>query len=160
MFTSITRKIAISYRGNAKRAERRHTCAFTLLGLTLHAWQSLGDSSEQLLHVVADLRTGFDKHEAVLLSLLLALSGGDFPLVVQIGLVADQYNDHVIPTLPAHIIDPFPGVLEGLSIRNIVYDDRHAGVTDVRGDQGAESFLAGGIPELKADRSVFQVHRL
>ena len=109
---------------------------------------------------MSDLCTGLDKHQSVLLCLLFALRRGNFALVIQIGLVAYEHNNHIVSTLSADIVNPFPGVLEGLRIRNIVDNNGNARVSDVGRNQGTESLLAGGIPKLKANGSVFKIHGL
>lgn len=44
--------------------------------------------------------------------------------------------------------------------RDVVNDNGNGRVADVGGDEGAEAFLAGGVPELEADGAVFEVHCL
>ena len=63
-----------------------------------------------------DLCARLDKHQVVLLCFFLALLGGHFALIVQIGLVADEYYDNVVAALAAHVVDPFTGVLEGFGV--------------------------------------------
>lgn len=65
---------------------------------------------------MAKLGTGLDEHEVVLLRLILALLCGDFALVVQICLVANEDDDYIVAPLRPDVIYPFPGVLEGLGI--------------------------------------------
>lgn len=96
----------------------------------LHPRESLRYPLEQLLHIMPDLGARLDEHHAVLLRLLLALRGGDLPLVVQIGLVADQHNYNIVASLRAEVIHPLPRVLKGPHVRNVVHHHRHAGVTD------------------------------
>lgn len=150
----------VSMRSRWVKHENEHTCALALLGLAFHSRKSLSDSPKELLHIVPDLCTGLDKHQSVLLCLFLALCGGDFPLIVQICLVAHQHNNHVVSTLSAHIINPFSCVLERFSVRNIVHHHSNARVSDVGRNQGTESLLAGGIPKLKTDSPIFKVHSL
>ena len=107
---------------------------------------------------MTDLGTRLNEHEIMLLSLLLALRGRDFALLVQIRLIPDQHNNHIVPALAAHIIDPFAGLLERFLRGDVVDDDGDGGVADVGGDEGAEAFLARGIPELQAHGAVFEVH--
>lgn len=38
------------------------------------------------------------------------------PLVAQIGLVANQRNNHLVATLGTHILDPFGGGLERVAV--------------------------------------------
>lgn len=82
----------------------------------LHAGQGLGYPPEEVLDVVAELGARLDKHEVVLLGLVLALLRRHLALVVEIRLVADQHDDDVVAALGAHVVYPFPRVLEGLGV--------------------------------------------
>lgn len=61
---------------------------------------------------MSQLGASFDKHQVILLCFLLALLCGNFSLVVQIGLVAYQYDDNIVSSLGSNVIDPFSCVLE------------------------------------------------
>ena len=65
---------------------------------------------------MANLCAGLDKHQAMLLSLLFTLRGGDFALIVEIGLVTDKDDDYIVATLAADVVDPLKGLLEGLLV--------------------------------------------
>lgn len=113
MFTSIT-GAQISIEHVRASAWEQRTLIGRLVSLALHSGQGLCYSLEKGLNVVADLCAGLDEHEVVLLGLLFALGGGDFALVVQVGLVAHEDNDDVGAALAAHIVDPFACLLERL----------------------------------------------
>lgn len=65
---------------------------------------------------MAQLRTRLDKHEVVLLGLLLTLLCSNLPLVVEIRLVANQHDNHVVTSLGSYVVDPLLGVLERLGV--------------------------------------------
>ena len=65
---------------------------------------------------MSSLGTRLDEHQVVFLGLILALLRSDLALFVQIGLVAHQDDDDVVPSLSPDIIDPFLGVLEGFRV--------------------------------------------
>lgn len=118
VLTSITASVSIS----------AASCLGTNLGnLTLtrrlrsritafHPRQGLRYPLEQILDIVAQLRTRLHEHEVALLGLLLALLSGDFALVVEIGLVAHEDDDDVVAAFSANVVDPFLGVLEGFGV--------------------------------------------
>lgn len=130
----------------------------SLLPFPLHPRQSLRDPLKQRLDIMSHLGTRLDEHKIMLLGLLLALRGGNFPLLIQIRLIPDQDNNDIVPALAAHVVDPFPGLLEGFLRGDVVDDDGDGGVADIGGDEGAEAFLARRVPELEADGAVFEVH--
>lgn len=80
---------------------------------------------------MADLGTCLDEHEVVLLGLVLALLRGDFPLVVQVGLVADKDDDDIGTSLATDIVNPFPCLLEGLLAGDVVDDDSYTRVANI-----------------------------
>ena len=65
---------------------------------------------------MAQLSTGLDKHEVVLLGLFLALLRGDLTFVVQIRLVAHQHDNDIVSALGPDIVNPLPRVLERLCV--------------------------------------------
>lgn len=97
---------------------------------------------------MSGLRTRLNKHDLKLLCLLFALFGGDLALVVQISLITYKHDYHVVAALAADIVDPLGGVHKGGAVGDVVDYDGDAGVPDVGGDQGAETFLPGSVPEL------------
>lgn len=133
MLTSITEKGVGSAGGlgGGSRGGKLHTLVGSVVALVLHAGQGLSYPLEQRLDVVADLGACLDEDEIVFLGLLLSLLGGDFPLVVEIGLVADEDDNDIRATLAADIVYPFPGLLEGLLAGDVVHDNGDAGVADV-----------------------------
>lgn len=83
---------------------------------SLHPRKGLGYPLEQVLDVVAELCTRLHKHEVVLLGFVLALLCRDLAFVIQIGLVAHQYDDDVVASLRPDIINPLLGVLKRLGV--------------------------------------------
>lgn len=65
---------------------------------------------------MSNLRARLDEHQVVLLCLLLALLRRHLPLIIQIGLVSNQDNDDIVPSLAPDIVYPFTCVLERLRI--------------------------------------------
>lgn len=131
---------------------------FALLLDVLHAGQSRCHTSEELLHVVAGLRTGLNEHNAQFFGPLFPFLDGYLPLVSQIRLVAHKHDDHVTAPLCPDVINPFRSLLEGIEISDVIHHHSHCGVSDVAGDQTAEPLLPGSVPELQSNRTVFQVH--
>lgn len=65
---------------------------------------------------MSDLGAGLDEHQVVGLGLLLALLCRDLALVIQIGLVTDQHDDDVVPSLASDVVYPLACVLEGFGV--------------------------------------------
>jgi len=138
------------------RVSRQLGCSSCVGGLTLrsrllllafHAGQGLGYLPKQGLDIVAYLGRSLHEDGAGLLGLLFALGGGDFSLgVAQVGLVADEDDDDIVPPFSSHIVYPLLRLLEGLLRRDVVDDHCDGGVADVGGDQRSESFLPCGVP--------------
>ena len=118
VLTSITASVSISAASYLGLNLRNLTLTRSLRSriTALHTRQGLRYPLEQVLHIVAQLRTRLHKHEVALLGLLLALLSGDFALVVEIGLVAHEDDDDVVATFSADVVDPFLGVLEGFGV--------------------------------------------
>ncbi|KAA8571091.1 hypothetical protein EYC84_000445 [Monilinia fructicola] len=64
------------------------------------------------LHIVTEFCTRFNEHQVVLLCFLFTLTGSNFSLIVQIGLVANQHNNDIVASFSPDIVDPFSCVLE------------------------------------------------
>lgn len=109
---------------------------------------------------MSDLRARLNEHQVILLCLFLPLRRCNLPLIIQIRLVAHKHDNDVVSSLAPDIVDPFPGVLEGLGVGDIVDDNGDAGVADVGGDETAEAFLASCVPELESHGAVLEVHSL
>ncbi|KAL3708972.1 hypothetical protein TMatcc_002761 [Talaromyces marneffei ATCC 18224] len=105
---------------------------------------------------MSNLCTGLNKHKPILLRLLLALRGGNFPLVVQISLISNKHNNHIVASFASNIVYPFFCILERFGVGDVVHDDSDTRVTDIGGDEGSETFLAGCVPELQSNCSVFE----
>lgn len=72
-----------------------------------------------------------------------------------------QYAPELRQVKKGHLVR----VLYATKLRRVLTGDvidhnRNRGVPDVGRDEGAETLLAGGIPQLKAHCTVFQVHGL
>ena len=48
--------------------------------------------------------------------------------------------------------------MEGFKVRDVVDDDGDGAVANVGGDERAEALLAGGVPQLKANGTIFEIH--
>ena len=106
--------------GKPVRVERRGAPTLTRslrcsIG-SLHTRQSLCYPLKKVLDVVTQLRTRLDEHEVVLLGLLLTLLCSNLPLVVEIRLVANQHDNHIVASLGSYVVDPLLGVLERLGV--------------------------------------------
>lgn len=73
-----------------------------------------------MLDIVADLGTGLDEHQVVLLGFVLSLLCGDLALVVQVSLVSNQHNNNIIASLGSYVVDPLLCILERLCIYSAV----------------------------------------
>lgn len=82
----------------------------------LHTGQRLCNLAEKRLYVVAGLCTGLDKHDVELLGLLLSFFCSHLALLVKIGLVANQDNNHICATFRTDIVDPLGCVQERVTV--------------------------------------------
>jgi hypothetical protein len=84
------------------------------------------------------------------------------PLIIQIRLVPDQHDDHVLPSLVPHVVDPFRSVQERVTIWiswrlggtptcHIVNNHSHGRIPNVGGDQRSEAFLSSADVETGRD---------
>ena len=60
----------------------------------------------------------------------------------------------------AYVVYPLLRVGEGLAVGDVVADDRHGGVPDVRRDQRSEALLTSGVPQLQPHGAIVDGHRL
>jgi hypothetical protein len=67
-------------------------------------------------------------------------------LVRHIGLVADQQLVDALGRISVNLLQPLLHVVERIHIGDIVDDADTVGATVVRGGNGSESLLTGGIP--------------
>ena len=81
-------------------------------------------------------------------------------LVTEVCLVADEHDDDVGAPLRPHVVNPLARLVEAVGVGDVVDDDGHGAVADVRGDEGAEALLSRRVPQLEADGAVLKVHRL
>ena len=58
----------------------------------------------------------FDEHQVMGLGLVFPLLRRDLPLIVKVGLVTNENDNHVVATLASDVIDPLPGVLKGFCV--------------------------------------------
>ena len=65
-----------------------------------------------LFNIISRFSASLNEHDVELLRLAVAVFGGDLALVRQVRLVAHQHDDHVGPTLRAHVVDPFRCLVE------------------------------------------------
>lgn len=113
---------AIIIRGNENGVRgcrwlwKKDTVFWRFVLCRVHAGQGGGHPPEQLLNVVARLRTRLDEHHVQLLGLALALLRRHLPLVRQVRLVAHQHDDHVAAPFRAHVIDPLGRLVERVCI--------------------------------------------
>jgi hypothetical protein len=96
----------------------------------------------------------FEQH-IVLLSKISTLFLADLSFV-HIDFVAEHGDDGALASLVLDIVDPPLHSLEGGPVGHIVHNDSHRRVADVVGDERAEAFLAGGVPQLQSYGFFFQ----
>lgn len=92
----------------------------TLVGsspsLDITAGKCQCDLLEQSLDVVSSLGARLDAHNAELLRTLVKVFRSHLALVVQVRLVADKHDDHVVSPLVANIVNPLGRVKEGVAV--------------------------------------------
>ena len=121
-------------------------------GLRLHPGLDLaGHGEEGLLDVGRGLGGGFEELDAEGVGELLALLGRDDPLGRQVGLVADEELVDILAGVAVDLVEPLLDVVEGFVVGDVVHDDDAVGAAVVRGGDGAEALLAGGVPNLELD---------
>mmetsp|Transcript_8630 Transcript_8630/g.24220 ORF Transcript_8630/g.24220 Transcript_8630/m.24220 type:complete len:319 (-) Transcript_8630:1038-1994(-) len=121
-------------------------------GLGLHPGLDLaGHGKEGLLDVGRGLGGGFEELDAEGVGELLALLGRDDPLGRQVGLVADEELVDILAGVAVDLVEPLLDVVEGFVVGDVVDDDDAVGAAVVRGGDGAEALLAGGVPNLELD---------
>lgn len=104
-----------------------------------------------LLYVLPDFGTCLQEDQTMTVSVGLPLRRADSPLVLEVFLVANEGDDQVgVGVLPRFFKPPIQ-VLEGVSPRDIVHEQRTAGAAVVAARYAAEGLL----PRLRAvSRSV------
>ena len=73
------------------------------------------------------------------------------PASLEIGFIAHQEFDNILVSVLVDLSQPVLNVLEGLSVGDIVDEDDSVSTFVVRGSDGLEAFLSGGVPNLKLD---------
>lgn len=121
-------------------------------GLGLHPGLDLaGHGKEGLLDVGRGLGGGFEELNAEGVGELLALLGRDDALGGEVGLVADEELVDILAGVAVDLVEPLLDVVEGFVVGDVVDDDDAVGPAVVRGGDGAEALLAGGVPNLELD---------
>mmetsp|Transcript_26378 Transcript_26378/g.68110 ORF Transcript_26378/g.68110 Transcript_26378/m.68110 type:complete len:270 (+) Transcript_26378:422-1231(+) len=124
------------------------------------AWQSGCEAPEEGLHIRAVLGRRLEEEQALGARLRLALLGGHLSLCLEVRLVADEGDHHVVAALCAHVVHPLGNGREGVPGAHVVYNHGHVRVADVGGDERAEALLACRVPQLQPHGAVLEVHRL
>ena len=84
----------------------------------------LGSLHESVINVVSSLCTGLQEYQAVFLGESLALFSRNLPLLLQIALVTDEHDGHVVVRVLPRIFKPRVQVIEGLPPSHIVDEQR------------------------------------
>jgi hypothetical protein len=121
-------------------------------GLGLHSGLDLaGHGEEGLLDVGRGLGGGFEELDAEGVGELLALLGRDDSLGREVGLVADEELVDILAGVAVDLVEPLLDVVKGFVVGDVVDDDDAVGAAVVRGGDGAEALLSGGVPNLELD---------
>mmetsp|Transcript_109832 Transcript_109832/g.289731 ORF Transcript_109832/g.289731 Transcript_109832/m.289731 type:complete len:255 (-) Transcript_109832:78-842(-) len=112
---------------------------------------------EGLLHVVRVLGAGLHELHAQGVRQLLGLVVRDDLLRGQIALVSNQQLVHSVRRVLVDLLHPMLHVLERLLIGDVVDDDDAMGAAVITAGDGAESLLAGGVPDLQLHRLAVEV---
>lgn len=80
----------------------------------------------------------------------MALLLGDVS-IGEVNLVGKEGDNNAVTALVLDIVHPLLYALEGVAVGDIIDDNGHRGIANVVGDEGLESLLASGVPELEAD---------
>lgn len=120
-----------------------------------------GQLSKETLDIVSSFGTAFHKEQTITLSFHFSFFRGNLPLIIaQIGLVPNEANHNIITSFCSDIFHPFGGIHEGCAVRDVVDNHGNARIANVRRYQGPKALLSCRVPQLKTDRSVFEVHCL
>ncbi len=91
---------------------------------------------------------------------LHALFSRDLAFLFQVALVSHQNLAHTLVCKSIDLMHPLSHIVEGLSVCNVVHNYNALSTSVVRGGQCSESFLSGGVPNLKLDHLVFHLNCL
>lgn len=91
-----------------------------------------------------------------LVSVFLGDARFDGALGLEIGLVAHQQLVHGFVGIPVDFLKPLFDVVEGVLVGDVVNDNDAVSAAIIGRGNGAETLLAGGIPNLKLDRLAFE----
>jgi hypothetical protein len=85
-----------------------------------------------VINIVSGLCTSLQEHQAVFFCECLALLGGNLPLLLQITLVTNKHDGHVVVRVLPRIFEPRIQVIEGLTTRHIVHEQRAGSTCSLR----------------------------
>ena len=119
-----------------------------------------GNGLKRLLHIDIILGRSLPKFHTKLRGQLLSLLGRHDLLIEHIALVADQDLVDVDIGMLLDLAYPIANGLEGTAVGDVVDKNDALGSAKVGGGDGAESFLTGGIPDLKFDAFVVDLYVL
>lgn len=80
------------------------------------------------------------------------------PFRRQVTLVSHQELADALTAVPLHLLQPHANVGKRLGVGNVIDDNNAVGAAVIGGGDGAEAFLAGGVPYLELDGLAFQVN--
>eukprot|EP00290_Baffinella_frigidus_P005168 CAMPEP_0180134656 /NCGR_PEP_ID=MMETSP0986-20121125/10299_1 /TAXON_ID=697907 /ORGANISM="non described non described, Strain CCMP2293" /LENGTH=208 /DNA_ID=CAMNT_0022075073 /DNA_START=132 /DNA_END=759 /DNA_ORIENTATION=- len=140
----------------SRRSVDAHADPKRLVGHVEHALLDLAVDlfrgvDKRLLHVVCGLGRGFQKDEPVLPCERFALSVGDGAAVLEVALVPDEHDGHVGVGVLQRVLKPRRQVVERLSPRDVVHQQRASSSPVVRPCNRAERLLPRRIPDLQLD---------
>lgn len=129
---------------------RRRTLAWAL-GRRDSLLDSPRHSDKSFLHIIRIFRRSFNVGDFHAIGKLLGNSGVDDTLVEKVGLVADEELVDVLAGVAVDLAQPLLDVVEGLHVGAVKHKDDTLGAAVVAASDGAETLLAGRIPDLKLD---------
>ena len=128
-------------------------------GLSLHSCLDLaGHSQESLLNIGGGLGRSLEEFNAERVGEFLTLFRRNDTLARQIRLITHQQLVDVFGGVSINLVQPLLNIVEGFLVGHIVYDDNSVSPAIVRGCNGSESFLSGGIPDLELDGLSIQLN--
>mmetsp|Transcript_14976 Transcript_14976/g.31771 ORF Transcript_14976/g.31771 Transcript_14976/m.31771 type:complete len:163 (+) Transcript_14976:552-1040(+) len=106
---------------------------------------------ERLLNIIRRLCASLHENQPILFSKRPPLLRRNCPPMLQIILIPNQHNDHIALTVLPRLLKPSTQVLEGVSTRDVVDEERASRATVVGAGDGAEGLLSGRVPDLEFD---------
>ena len=106
---------------------------------------------EHLLYIIWSLCWCLDERNPKVISECLPFVSSHRPFILEVNLIPDEEFAHLRIREFVNFSEPFPSVLEALSICDVVNDCNSVRAVIIVRRDALESFLAGCVPNLKLD---------